>query len=119
MKVKAILLAVSLGVASVTALPVAAQTIGHSVFMRGQIVSLSDRQAVLCIGKADGATASQVLDVYRVGERPGSPNKGMRIDHVFDDHFAHATVLEGAVAKHDIVELRRAQPSSGESKSNR
>ncbi|PZU64074.1 MAG: hypothetical protein DI540_21655 [Sphingobium sp.] len=110
--------ATALCFATATAAPVMAQGIGHSVFMRGQIISLNGKQAVLCIGKADGATASQVLDVYRVSQRPG-PSKGsptftrtkvgtVTIDHVFDDHFAHATVTEGRVGRNDIVELHRA-----------
>lgn len=119
MNFKTLIAASALFLAPVAVQPVAAQGIGHSLFMRGQIVSLSGKQAILCIGKADGATASQVLDVYRISRRPG-PSKGtptfirtkvgsVRIDNVFDDHFARATVTEGAAAQNDIVELRRAE----------
>ena len=59
----------------------------------------------------------QTLEVYRVKQLPG-PNKAppsyrrdlvghVKIDHVFDDHFAHVTVADGTPAKHDIVELRK------------
>ena len=103
--------------APLAAPPAIAQGIGQTIFMRGQIVSLDGTQAVLCIGKADGATAAQVLDVYRISQRPG-PSKGsptftrtkvaqVTIDEVFDEHFARATVTQGTAARHDVVELQR------------
>lgn len=94
--------------------PALAQGIGHTWIMRGQVVGLQAKQAVLCIGKADGAQTAQVLDVYRVTQSPGLRGTFRRarvgsvtINDVFDEHFARATVTEGSVAKHDIVELRR------------
>ena len=88
------------------ALPVAIPTaataagIGHSFFMRGSVVGMENGTPTICIGKADGATADQVLDVYRVKAGPG-PKGGftrtnvgsIRINAIIDDHFATATVV--------------------------
>lgn len=119
MNLRAITAAILLCAAPIVAQPVAAQGIGHTIFMRGQIVSLSGNEAVVCIGRADGAEQSQVLDVYRISQRPG-PSKGtptftrtkvaqVTIEEVFDDHFARARVTQGAAARHDVVELQRIQ----------
>lgn len=97
--------------------PTLAQGIGHSFFMRGSIVDTGSNGTVVCLGKADGAEVGQTLDVYRVKTLPG-PGKGapayrrdlvghVRIDHIFDDHFAHVSVADGMPAKHDVVELLR------------
>lgn len=107
------------GLAVLGAAPTYAQGIGHSFFMRGSIVGKDTTGTVVCVGKADGATVGQVLDVYRVKTLPGSGYKGsgpayrrdlighVRVDHIFDDHFAHVSVADGAPAVHDIVELRK------------
>ena len=69
------------------------------------------------VGLLRDAEVGQTLEVYRVKQLPG-PNKAppsyrrdlvghVKIDHVFDDHFAHVTVADGTPAKHDIVELRK------------
>jgi hypothetical protein len=102
--------------------PVAAQGIGHKWFMRGSIVAIDATGPVVCIGKADGAKVGQILKVYRNVAVPGVPSyKGaggpvyrreaagqVKIDHVFDDHFAHVTVTDGTPEKNDIVELVRS-----------
>jgi hypothetical protein len=110
---------IALAAASIfTAAPVLAQGIGHTFFMRGSIVGSDSSGTVVCIGRADGAEVGQTLDVFRVTYRPG-PSKGavsnytrelvghVQISHVFDDHFAHVTVVDGRPKKHDIVELQR------------
>lgn len=105
--------------AAMGAVSASAQTIRHTVFMRGTIVDSNKLGPVLCIGKADGARSGQLLDVYRVKFHPGPPGKAatpsyhreligqIRIAHVLNDHFAQATITRGAPATHDIVELRR------------
>ncbi|MET3663976.1 hypothetical protein [Caulobacter sp. 1776] len=105
------------GLAMLGATPSLAQGIGHKLFMRGSIVETDGAGPVVCIGKADGATVGQTLEVYRAKQLPGpgkSPPTYRRdlvghviIDHIFDDHFAHVRVADGAPAKHDIVELVR------------
>ncbi|KHS49388.1 MULTISPECIES: hypothetical protein [Sphingomonadales] len=107
------------GIALLGATPVLSQGIGHTWFMRGTIVEVGSTGTVVCIGKADGAEVGQVLDVYRIVPHTG-PQKGtgpsfhrkevgeVRIDHVFDDHFAHVTVVSGKPARNDIVELQRS-----------
>jgi hypothetical protein len=105
--------------ATLLATPAIAQGIGHTWFMRGSIVGTDKTGTVICIGKADGAEVGQTLDVYRVVYHPG-PGKGVgptyhrqnvghvRIDHLFDDHFAHVTIVDGRPVKNDIVELSRS-----------
>jgi len=106
------------GIAMLAAVPAAAAGPGHSFFMRGSIVADQAEGKVVCIGSEDGATVGQVLDVYRAVPLPG-PSKGVgpsfrrertghvRIDHIYDAHFAHVSVVDGTPAVHDIVELRR------------
>lgn len=115
---KAVMLAAA-GLALLSAVPAAAQGIGHTWFMRGSIVGTDDTGPVVCIGKTDGAEVGQVLEVYRNVPVPGGSYKGagpafrrqfvghVRIDHIYDDHFAHVSVNDGNPAKHDIVELRK------------
>lgn len=106
------------GLAMLGTAPAFATGIGHSFFMRGSIVGTDTTGTVVCVGKADGATVGQVLEVYRVKTHPG-PNKSptptyhrelvghVKIDHIFDEHFAHVSATDGTPAVHDIVELRR------------
>jgi hypothetical protein len=105
-------------VAMAAASPVQAQGIGHTFFMRGSIVGADSTGTIVCIGRADGAQIGQTLDVYRPVSSPGL-NKGsaapfrrklvghVKIDHIYDDHFAHVTIQAGRPKKHDVVELRR------------
>ncbi|MFZ5793430.1 MAG: hypothetical protein ACOY4B_03060 [Pseudomonadota bacterium] len=107
------------GIALAGAVPALATGIGHTFFMRGSIVGKDTTGTIVCVGKADGATVGQVLDVYRMKTLPGSGFKGtgpayrrdfighVRVDHIFDDHFAHVSVADGTPAVHDIVELRK------------
>jgi hypothetical protein len=115
---KTLLTLSAVGAALVAAQPAASQGIGHTFFMRGQIVEVGENGTVVCVGKADRAQVDQVLDVYRVRISPG-PQKPpaaayrrervgqVTIDHIFNDHFAHARVTNGTPRVHDIVELRR------------
>ena len=107
------------GIALAGAVPALATGIGHTFFMRGSIVGKDTTGTIVCVGKADGATVGQVLDVYRMKTLPGSGFQGtgpayrrafighVRVDHIFDDHFAHVSVADGTPAVHDIVELRK------------
>lgn len=116
--VKKSLMVALAGISMLSAVPAFAQGIGHTFFMRGSVVGKDAQGTIVCIGKADGAEVGQVLEVYRVIQHPG-PSKGtptpfhrqligkVKIDHIYDDHFAHVSVTEGAPAKNDIVELRK------------
>lgn len=94
-----------------------AQGLQHSLFMRGHIVDIRDGVVTLCIGRADGASPGQVLDVARVVQTVSAPKSvptftrrdigHVRIDSIVDDHFARASVVNGTPQLHDIVELRR------------
>lgn len=96
----------------------AAQGIGHTWIMRGQVIQAGNGEAVLCIGKADGAAPGQTLQVVRA-EMVSTPGaKGgvsfrrrdvgtVSVAAIIDDHFARAKVTKGDVKAHDIVELER------------
>lgn len=104
--------AVALAVPVAIAAPANATGIGHTMFMKGSVVDMTDGVPTVCIGKADGATVGQVLDVYRVKVGPG-PKGGLtrtnvgsvRINVIVDDHFATTSIVKGTIAKNDIVEL--------------
>ena len=104
------------GISLLAAIPAVAQGIGHTWFMRGSVVGADKDGKIVCVGKADGAAVGQTLTVYRVDFQPGQ-TKGaarrekmghVRIDHLFDDHFAHVSVVDGGAEKNDIVELSRS-----------
>ena len=116
--VKKSVMAALTGIAMLGASPVFAQGIGHTFFMRGSVVGQDKDGTIICIGKADGAEVGQTLEVYRMTYHPG-PSKGagptfhrqvvghVSVDHIYNDHFAHVSVKDGAAVKNDIVELRR------------
>ncbi len=93
-------------------------SIGHTVFMRGQILEVQDSTIVLCIGAADGASVGQELDVVHHSRvRTGPKGIGrfkrevigkVRIDAIVDEHYAEATVIDGKAGQHDSVELATA-----------
>lgn len=109
---------VLIGAALFAATPVLAQGIGHTWIMRGQVIEVEPSGLVICLGRNDGAQPGQVLDVYRAkyhphGNKSNLPNYtrvkvgSVTINEVIDDHFARASVTEGKLKKHDIVELRK------------
>ncbi len=89
----------------------------HEYIMKGQILDVSDGQAYLCIGSADGAKAGQEFPVYRYEKIPYTGGKGgapsfkreevgkLKITQVVDVHYASASILSGDVKVHDIAEL--------------
>lgn len=117
--IKKAILGTLAGITMFSAIPVSAQGIGHTFFMRGSIVGADKDGTIVCIGKADGAKVGQTLEVYRAVQRPGPGSKGnvapflrqrigqVTIDHIYDEHFAHVSIKEGRPAKNDIVELRK------------
>lgn len=107
-----------IGAALLAATPVVAQGIGHTLFMRGQVVAMEPSGTVICIGRADGAQPGQVLEVYRIETRHNHKSPGpdyrrikvgaVTVTEVIDDHFARAQVTEGKIKKNDVVELRKS-----------
>ena len=102
-----------LGLALLGAQAASAAGIGHSFFMRGQIVDKDAGGMVVCIGSADGAKVGQVLEVYRIKRTHGkTPSYGrtltghVTVDRIVDEHFAHAAVTDGTAAVNDVVELQ-------------
>ena len=85
----------------------------HRILMKGSIIYTTDTGVYLCIGKKDGATVGQELDVYKITYtgQPKAPSfkrektGKVRIIEIIDEHFATAVVVSGTAVKNDIVEL--------------
>jgi hypothetical protein len=83
--------------------------------MRGQVVSDSPNNIVVCVGLDDGAKVGQVLNTYRFVMNDDN-NEGatvfkkvgigqIKIEKIIDEHFAKITVLKGEIKKFDMVQL--------------
>jgi len=93
------------------------QTVEHKYFMKGQILDVSDKEAYLCIGSAEGAKAGQEFPVFRYVKLPYSSPKqttpsfkreevgSVKITQVVDVHYAKATILNGDIKVNDVAEL--------------
>ena len=91
----------------------------HKYIMKGQILDVTNGQAYLCIGSADGANAGQEFPVYRYEKLPyASPKQttpsfkrekvgDVKITQVVDVHYATATIVGGDIKVNDIAELGR------------
>lgn len=83
-------------------------------FMQGQVLSVDANEIVVCIGKRDGAHDGQVLNVIRHSQTNRSPKAPpfsraqvgqVRIVDVYDDHYAHVSIVTGEAKTGDMVEL--------------
>ena len=93
------------------------QTAGHKYMMKGQILEVSDGEAYLCIGSAEGAKAGQEFSVYRYSKLPHTSAKqagpsykretvgSVKINQVVDEHFAKANIVAGDIRVNDVAEL--------------
>jgi hypothetical protein len=85
----------------------------HRILMKGSIIYTTDTGVYLCIGKKDGASVGQELDVYKITftGQPKAPSfkrektGKVKITEIIDEHFATAVVVSGTAGKNDIVEL--------------
>ena len=77
----------------------------HDYIMQGQVLSVDDKQLVVCVGERDGAKTGQVLNVVRHVPNAGSPKSSLpnfrredvgkvRIVSVFDEHYAAAEITQ-------------------------
>ena len=87
--------------------PAYALGIGHSFFMRGEVVRVDSGGAVVCLGRLDGAHEGQVLEVYRQAHRYRKLVGLVEVDQIFDEHFAHVHIVEGDLKKSYWVSLPR------------
>lgn len=87
----------------------------HRYVMRGLVVGVVDQDVSICIGSRDGAKVGQELTVYRIVKRP-APAKGapsydreqtgvVRIEEIFNEHFARGSVVSGEVKEGSVAEL--------------
>lgn len=83
-------------------------------FMQGQVLSVDANEIVVCIGRRDGAHDGQVLNVIRhladLAVVEGAPFSRaqvgqVRIVDVYDDHYAHVSIVTGEAKTGDMVEL--------------
>lgn len=93
------------------------ETVSHKYIMKGQVLDVSDGEAYLCIGSADGAKAGQEFPVYRYVRLPFAGTKqaapsfkreevgSVKIKEVVDVHYARATILRGDIKVNDVAEL--------------
>ena len=87
----------------------------HNYLMRGQVVSASTNDIVVCVGLDDGAKVGQELTAYRFFENNNSGEGDeiyekrsvgkIKIEKIINGHYAKATVVEGKILKHDLVQL--------------
>lgn len=92
----------------------------HEYVMRGQVVEVTGKEVVVCVGSRDGVRVGQELQAYRlVATTTGTPTRNplrwerqkvgvVRIVQVVDEHFARAQVISGDVAVNNLVELSRS-----------
>lgn len=88
----------------------------HKYLMQGQVVSVDDTATVVCIGSSSNPINGKTYDVYRAyygcGAQEGDDGyKYRKVGELkggatIDDHFAHASLLDGDIRKNDIVEFR-------------
>lgn len=89
----------------------------HKNFMRGQVVSVSGANAVVCIGSYNDELIGSSLNVFAIEldvgveeGREGFRREHMgvlKIDSIINEHFARATISSGRVTKNNMVELSR------------
>jgi hypothetical protein len=88
----------------------------HRVVMKGDLLEVGDDGIFLCIGKRDGATAGQQIDVFRyTRDKSVNPKQGVRfarervgrieVTEVVDVHYARAKAIEGKLKVGDSAEL--------------
>lgn len=108
----------SIAVLSVGLLGGCASQIYHDYIMSGQVVTVDDKQVVVCVSDTDGLKEHQVFNVYRTVFDATAISEGedgysrefvgkIRLGKAKDEHFAEATVLDGELARYDMVEFDR------------
>ena len=103
----------SIVVLSVGLLGGCASQVYHDYIMSGQVVTVDDKQAVVCVSDTDGLKEHQVFNVYRTVYDPTAISEGensysrefvgkIRLGKTKDKHFAEAIVLDGEITRYAI-----------------
>jgi hypothetical protein len=89
----------------------------HKYLMRGQVVSTSTDNIVVCLGLDDGAEVGQILNAYRFYETNNNDEGDeifekrevgkVKIEKVINEHYAKVKVIEGSIYKYDLVQLNK------------
>ena len=91
--------------------------LSHRYLMRGQVVSATPDNIVVCVGFDDGAKVGQILETYRFTLNDDNDDgadffqkveKGqVKIEEIMTEHFAKVSVVKGTVNKFDMVQLKK------------
>ena len=91
-------------------------TVYHDYIMSGQVVTVDDKQAVVCVSDTDGLKEHQVFNVYRTVYDPTAISEGknsysrVRWENSSENpriSTAEAIVLDGEITRYDMVEFDR------------
>jgi hypothetical protein len=86
--------------------------------MKGEVISVTGADAVICIGYSEGANIGDLMDVYRY-EYAGVKAEGeeedfgreyigrIKIDSIINDHFSRVSILKGDIEEGDMAELMK------------
>lgn len=116
------ILAISIPLVFLFACATGWQTLRHGILMKGTVLESYDSEVYICIGKKDGATVGQELDVYKVRKVSGGGPRSklgvygppkfhwektgkVRIIEILDEHMSKAAVISGKAEEDDIVQL--------------
>ncbi len=89
------------------------QSVAHTWFMRGSILEVTGKDVYLCVGKKDGATVGQEMDVVRFTRSNPSPKVTnfkrdtvgkIKILEIVDEHMAKAQIVSGKAQAGDVAE---------------
>jgi hypothetical protein len=92
----------------------------HEFVMKGSVIDVAEEGIYFCIGTPDGAKVGEEYDAIHVRrDISGHPRSTPRFKHVkvgrvrveeiVDVHYAKAKVIEGKVAKGDIIALGKPE----------
>lgn len=92
----------------------------HEFVMKGSVIDVAEEGIYFCIGTPEGAKVGEEYDAIHVSrDISGHPRSAPRFKHVkvgrvkieeiVDVHYAKAKVIEGRVAKGDLVVLGRPE----------
>lgn len=89
----------------------------HKYLMRGQVMSVDENGAVICIGNNGNSIEGKTLNVYRAyyGYGAEEGDAGYKVRNVgvlkggasINDHFAQATWVEGDIKEYDFVKFKQ------------
>ena len=88
----------------------------HNYIMVGQVVEVSEKEVIACIGNTSGLQPFATFEVYRSVFIDGYTGEGeslyekqligkIQLKSITDSHYMKAVVIQGEVKAYDMVEL--------------